>query len=64
MFALAKIRRSNILFGTGLVVDDNSEVVDGSSGRHHLLESSLVGTVGNMVLLEESNIIEDGTIIK
>ena len=55
---------SDILVGTVLIVDDSSKAIDSSSGRHHLLELSLVGTVRNMVLLEESNIIEDGTIIK
>ena len=35
-----------------------------SSGRHHLFEASLTGTVRNVVLLEKSNIIEDITLIK
>jgi len=53
-----------VLVGTGLIVDDSSKAVDSSSGCHHLLEASLVGTVRNVVLLEESNIIEDRTMIK
>ena len=65
MLALAKIRWSDVPLKTGFLRGkDGSEAIDCSSGCHHLLKLSLVGTVRNVVLLEESNIIEDGTMIK
>ena len=66
MLALAKIRRVNVLVGTGFLLreKDSSEAIDCSLGCHHLLKAFLVSTVGNVVSLEERNIIEDWTSIK